>query len=61
MRLCQCGGQVSAQDLTNNRERWTCKACGRCETLESNRPDFGTTPKKQNDADSQQTIFKAEP
>jgi hypothetical protein len=34
MRVCKCGGTIRQHGLTNNREAWTCNACGRYEVLE---------------------------
>jgi len=39
MRICKCGGVVSQHQLTNNREAWTCKSCGRYEIFEVNKPE----------------------
>ena len=30
---CPCGGQVSITPLTQSREAWKCKACGRYEAV----------------------------
>ena len=34
MRLCQCGGQVKQGQLTEGRESWSCKVCGRYEIFQ---------------------------
>ena len=34
MRVCKCGGLIRQHQLVNNREAWTCNACGRYEALE---------------------------
>ena len=33
-RQCMCGGTIRQHQLVNNREAWTCNACGRYEVLE---------------------------
>ena len=35
-RQCSCGGIVRQHGLTNNREAWTCGACGRYEIIQRN-------------------------
>lgn len=32
-RQCQCGGTIRTHRLTNDREAWTCNACGRYEAM----------------------------
>jgi hypothetical protein len=32
-RTCPCGGQISRGVLVGNRERWSCRACGRYEVM----------------------------
>jgi hypothetical protein len=39
MRLCKCGGKISTLELTNSRDRWECKSCGRYEIFD--RSKFG--------------------
>ena len=39
MRICKCGGIVGQHQLTNNREAWTCRSCGRYEIVEVKKPD----------------------
>jgi butyrate kinase len=39
MRICKCGGVVGQHQLTNNREAWTCRSCGRYEIVEVKKPD----------------------
>ena len=34
MRQCKCGGVIRQHQLVNNREAWTCNACGRYEVVE---------------------------
>ena len=34
MRQCKCGGVIRQHQLVNNREAWTCNACGRYEIVE---------------------------
>ena len=33
-RQCQCGGVIRKHALTENREAWTCRACGRYEVFQ---------------------------
>ena len=39
MRICKCGGVVGQHQLTNNREAWTCRSCGRYEVVELDEED----------------------
>lgn len=39
MRICKCGGIVGQHQLTNNREAWTCRSCGRYENVELKKPE----------------------
>ena len=39
MRVCKCGGIVGQHHLTNNREAWTCRSCGRYEIVELKKPE----------------------
>jgi len=39
MRICKCGGIVGQHQLTNNREAWTCRSCGRYEIVEVKKPE----------------------
>ena len=34
MRICKCGGIVGQHQLTNNREAWSCRSCGRYEIFD---------------------------
>ena len=34
-RQCQCGGLVTTHLLTQNREAWSCKSCGRYEAIDA--------------------------
>ena len=34
MIQCRCGGIVRQHELTNSREAWSCKQCGRYEVVE---------------------------
>jgi len=38
MRICPCGGVLTQHQLTNNREAWTCRSCGRYEVVEMKTP-----------------------
>lgn len=33
-RQCQCGGIIASHSLTESRESWKCKSCGRSEVVE---------------------------
>jgi hypothetical protein len=39
MRQCKCGGKIRQHQLTNDREAWTCDACGRYEIIELNKSE----------------------
>jgi hypothetical protein len=42
MRICPCGGLVTQHPLTNNREAWTCRSCGRYEIVEIKTPSINS-------------------
>jgi DNA-directed RNA polymerase subunit M/transcription elongation factor TFIIS len=39
MRLCKCGGMVAQHQLSNDREAWTCRSCGRYEIIEQKKSE----------------------
>lgn len=39
MRLCKCGGHISALELTHSRTRWECKECGWYEIFDQKKYD----------------------
>ena len=41
MRQCKCGGVIRQHQLVNNREAWTCNACGRYEVVELEKKEDG--------------------
>lgn len=42
MRICPCGGLLTQHPLTNNREAWTCRSCGRYEIVEIKTPSINS-------------------
>lgn len=47
MIQCKCGGIVRQYALTNAREVWTCKSCGRYEVTEKSEAENKTPPEKK--------------
>lgn len=48
MIQCKCGGLISQAELTNNRERWHCQACGRYEIFQTRQPAYLFGEKKEH-------------
>jgi hypothetical protein len=48
-RQCQCGGVIRSHPLTENREAWSCKACGRYEAVQRDAETESQAPEKQDD------------
>lgn len=37
-RQCQCGGLIATHQLTDSRDAWSCKSCGRYEAVKALKP-----------------------
>ena len=60
MRLCKCGGMITQHQLSNDREAWTCRSCGRYEIIEQKK-SVGWTPEEDeafNDVEKQSNLGK---
>lgn len=48
-RQCQCGGVIRSHPLTENREAWSCKACGRYEAVQRDEKPAVQVPETRDD------------
>lgn len=48
-RQCQCGGVIRSHQLTENREAWSCKDCGRYEAVQREEKPANPIPEQTDE------------